>query len=251
LIMRRTFYILSALCFIISFIFIFCLIGYKFTGFLIFVLGAFFLYLALSIGIRKRSLKIIRGIVIALAAIGIIFTTAMTGVVMSRMNGDADIPCDYIIVLGAGLDGETPSLTLVDRLRRCTDYMNDFPESTAIVSGGMGSGETITEALAMERYLISKGISPSRIIKEEKATNTNENLIFSKEIIDERNGGSVAIISSDYHIFRAGKLAEKQGISATMLAARTTLPILRINYAVREGFALVKARLLGHIQELI
>jgi len=99
----------------------------------------------------------------------------------------------------------------------------------------------------MERYLISRGIPKDRIIKEEKATDTNENLIYSREIIDSRGGGSTAIVSSDYHIFRTRLLAKKQGLSAVMLSAKSSLPVLRINYAVREGFALVKAKLLGNI----
>ncbi len=245
--MKKLLTLFSALCFCISFVFIFCLVGYSFTGFLIFVLGAFLIYLALSIGITKRPLIILRRIVVSLALLGIAFTVVMTGVVISDMDGDGYSRCDYIIVLGAGLDKETPSLTLVDRLEKTIDYMNTFPESTAIVSGSQGSGETITEALAMERYLVSHGIPRERIIKEEKATNTNENLIYSREIINSLGGGSSAIVSSDYHIFRARLLAEKQGLPAVMLSAKSSLPILRINYAVREGFALVKAKLLGHI----
>lgn len=245
--MKKLLSVFSVLCFLVSFVFIFCLIGYKFTGFLIFVLGAFLLYLALSIGIRRRALIILRRIVVALAALGIGFTAVMTGIVVRDMSGDMPVACDYVIVLGAGLDKETPSLTLVDRLQRTAEYMNEFPDSIAIVSGSQGSGETITEALAMERYLVSSGIPRERIIKEEKATNTNENLIYSREIIDSRGGGSAAIVSSDYHIFRARLLAQKQGLSAVMLSAKSSLPILRINYAVREGFALVKAKLLGHI----
>ena len=245
--MKKLLSVFSVLCFLVSFVFIFCLIGYKFTGFLIFVLGAFLLYLALSIGIRRRALIILRRIVVALAALGIGFTAVMTGIVVRDMSGDMPVACDYVIVLGAGLDKETPSLTLVDRLQRTAEYMNEFSDSIAIVSGSQGSGETITEALAMERYLVSRGIPRERIIKEEKATNTNENLIYSREIIDSRGGGSAAIVSSDYHIFRARLLAQKQGLPAVMLSAKSSLPILRINSAVREGFALVKAKLLGHI----
>ncbi len=245
--MKKLLTLFAVLCLAISFVFIFCLVGYKFTGCLIFLLGAFFIYLALSIGIKKRPLIILRRIVVFLAALGIGFTAVMTSIVIRDMSGDVPTACDYVIVLGAGLDKETPSLTLVDRLQRTVTYMNKYPGSTAIVSGSQGSGETITEALAMERYLISHGIPREMIIKEEKATNTNENLIYSRKIIDSRGGGSVAIVSSDYHIFRARLLAEKQGLKAVMLSAKSSLPILRINYAVREGFALVKAKLLGHI----
>ncbi len=239
--MKKALFASSVICFIISFVFIFCLIGYKFTGFLIFVLGAFFFYLALNVGVTNKRLIFLRRVIVVLATVGILFTACMTCIVTNDMGGDEEIACDYVIVLGAGLDGTTPSLTLVDRLERTVDYLNRFPEAVAIVSGGMGDGEDITEAAAMARYLTEHGIDSSRIIKEEMATNTNENLEFSKKIIDERGGGSVAIVSSDYHIFRARRLADSHGISATMLAAKSSLPILRLNYAVREGFALIKS----------
>ena len=67
------------------------------------------------------------------------------------------------------------------------------------------------------------------------------------EIVKARGGGKVAIVSSDYHIFRTRKLSQKQGIDAIMLSAKSSFPILRMNYAIRESFALVKAKLLGHI----
>ena len=245
--MKKILLILSALCFAISFVLIFCLIGYGFTGSLTALLALFFIYLAFSLKAQKRSLIILRRIICTLAAIGILFTCVMSCIVASDMNGDAFSPCDCIIVLGAGLDGETPSLTLVDRLRKTYEYMETYPDSIAIVSGSMGTGETITEALAMERWLVSSGIEKERIIKEENATNTNENLIYSKLIAEKLEKDSIAIVSSDYHIFRARLLAEKQDISATMISAKTPFPILKINYIVRECFALVKAKLLGHI----
>ena len=245
--MKRALLILASLCAVLSFIFVFCLIGYTFTGFLFFLLASFFAFLAFCLKTKKRALIIFRRIVCSLAAIGIIFTCIMSGIVVADMSGDEFSPCDCIIVLGAGLDGETPSLTLTDRLRRTKEFMENYPESIAIVSGGMGSGETITEALAMERWLVAHGVEKNRIIKEEMATNTNENLLYSKAIADSRGFESFAIVSSDYHIFRARLLAKKQDIEAIMLSAKTTLPILRINYAVRESFALVKAKILGHI----
>ena len=241
------FYSLSAILFVLSLFFAFCVVGYRFSALLLFMLSGFFLCLGLFHGTKKRGYIILRRIIVAFAICEIHFTGCMTGFVLSHMDSDRDIHCDYVIVLGAGLDGDKPSRTLTDRLERTVEYMKKFPESTAIVSGGMGTGETITEALAMERYLISHGIEKHRIIKEEKAENTNENLRFSKAIIDSAGGGSIAVISSDYHIFRAQKLAEAQGIDAVMLAAETSMPVLRINYAMREGFAFIKAKLLQHV----
>lgn len=245
--MKKALLILAVICAAVSFVLVFCLTGYTFTGFLFFLLALFFAFLSFCHKTEKHLLIILRRIVCSLAAVGIIFTCIMTGIVIADMSGDESAPCDCIIVLGAGLDGDTPSLTLIDRLRRTEEFLKAYPESIAIVSGGMGAGETVTEAFAMERWLIAHGIEKNRIIKEEMATDTNENLLFSKAIADERGFESFAIVSSDYHIFRARLLAKKQDIPAIMIPAKTTLPILRINYAVREGFALVKAKILKNI----
>jgi len=162
---------------------------------------------------------------------------------MSEIRGDIDPPCDYVVVLGAGIHGETPSMTLVDRLDRAVEYMKRVPGCKVIVSGAQGADEDITEALAMERYLTRRGIDKERIIREEASTNTHENMVFSKRIIDSRGGGSVAVITSDYHVYRARRLADNAGLAPYMLAARTRLPVLFINCVFREAFALVKAYL--------
>ena len=80
-----------------------------------------------------------------------------------------------IIVLGAGLKGDTPSLALERRLEKAAEYMNKNGNAIAIVSGGQGKGETISEAQAMENYLLNHGIREDRIIKEDNSTSTYEN----------------------------------------------------------------------------
>ena len=237
--MKKTYTFLSAFCFLLAFFFIVCLVGYSFLGLLIGVLGAYFLFMRLTV----NKLRVLRRVVTVLAVIGVTFTATLFSVVVSDVRGDADVACDYVIVLGAGIRGETPSRTLSDRLDRTVEYMNAHPECIAIVSGGQGDDEDITEALAMERYLISRGIPEARIIKEEKSRNTHENMNFSREIIDSRGGGSVAVISSDYHIYRARRLAENAGLAPVMVSAKTSLPVLFINCTFREAFALVKAYL--------
>lgn len=237
--MKKTFTILSVVCFVFAFFFAFCLIGYSFLGLLIGVLGAYFLFM----GFAANKLPKTRKVITALAIIGIAFVAVLSGLVFSDINGDTDAPCDYVIVLGAGINGETPSRTLSDRLDRAIEYMNKYPDCIAIVSGSQGADEDITEALAMERYLVSRGIPNEKIIKEEMARNTHENMVYSKEIVSSLGGGKVAVISSDYHIYRARSLAENAGLSPVMLSARTELPVLFVNCLLREAFALVKAHL--------
>ncbi len=120
---------------------------------------------------------------------------------------------DAVIVLGAGLRGENLSLILRNRLDATVGYYNQNPDAVIVVSGGQGPDEDISEAEAMERYLYEQGVPLSKIIKEDKSTSTEENFRFSKAILDERFNGNykVAFVTDDFHIYRAGKTAERVG----------------------------------------
>ena len=157
-------------------------------------------------------------------------------------SDNADYGEDAVIVLGAGIHGEKVGVGLQGRLDRAVEYHLKNPNALIIVSGGQGPGEDITEALAMERYLIARGVSADKIIKEEKSTSTNENFRFSKTILDERfgDGYKVAFITTDYHIYRAENIAEKEGISnITHLHSDSGWYTVFPN-GLRESFAVMK-----------
>ena len=165
--------------------------------------------------------------------------------IVKQSHGDADAEYDYIIVLGAAVHGDTPSLSLIERMTAARDYMRSHPDCTAIVSGGQGSNENLSEAHAMFDWLTANGIAPERIIKEDKATSTLENLKFSFAIISSRGGGSAAVVTSEYHIYRAKLLAGSLGESVGAVAAHTTYLPIRLNYFLREAFGVTYQRLLG------
>jgi len=120
---------------------------------------------------------------------------------------------DAIIVLGAGINGEEIGEALRLRLECAIDYHRKNPEAIIVVSGGQGPEEDISEAMAMERYLISNGVSPEIIIKEELSTSTRENLEYSKKILDGifEDNCEIAVITSRFHIYRATVIAKKAG----------------------------------------
>ena len=149
---------------------------------------------------------------------------------------------DAVIVLGAAVHGKTPSLTLKKRLDTAIEYYTENPDSLIIVSGGKGAQEDITEAEAMKQYLIKKGVAQDNIIKEESATSTYENFVFSKLILDEKfkNDYSVAFITNEYHILRAGACANRAGIkNLTHIHSDTSLSYI-IAGSLRECLAVVK-----------
>ncbi|MBE6798896.1 MAG: YdcF family protein [Ruminococcaceae bacterium] len=149
---------------------------------------------------------------------------------------------DAIIVLGSGIRGERVSKGLKSRLDTAIECYRQNPDVLIIVSGGQGEQETITEALAMERYLIENGIPAASVIKEERATSTSENFKFSKAILDDRfsDGYTVAFVSNDYHIYRASRLAELAGFENTTHAHSGTKWYTAIPSSMREILAVIK-----------
>lgn len=115
------------------------------------------------------------------------------------------IQADVIIVLGAGLRGERPSRILRMRLNAAIQAAKQSRKVPILVTGGKGRNEFISEAEAMQRYLLQQGIEPGRIIKEEKACNTYENLKFSHALLqkDKKVEGKILIVTSDFHWFFA------------------------------------------------
>lgn len=120
---------------------------------------------------------------------------------------------DAVIVLGAGVRGDKVTLPLKLRLDKAVDYHAENPDALIIVSGGQGFQETVTEAYAMEKYLVEQGVNPEIILKEEKASSTAENMKFSKEILDRHLSVdyNIAVVTSGFHVFRGMILAKNTG----------------------------------------
>jgi uncharacterized SAM-binding protein YcdF (DUF218 family) len=187
----------------------------------------------------------IQRILLVLLATWFLSFATVEGLIISKArtskNSDG---ADYLIVLGAGLYGSVPSPSLRSRLDETIDYAKNNPNTIIIVSGGQGKGENITEAKAMHTYLVARGIDGDRIIEEDKATSTVENIRFSFDIIDSHWEGAgvpkIAILSNEYHLYRASMIAKHEDRLIALVAAETPMFSLKITYYVREYFALLK-----------
>ncbi len=190
-----------------------------------------------------------------LIVIGLAFIVGMTGFLMYQGAVDeVTYEEDALIVLGAAVQGDRVSSILAARLNEAADYAEKNQEAIIIVSGGQGPQENMTEAAAMEAYLMAKGIPQERIIKEEKATSTHENFKFSKEILDSKFGAepgpgavseySCAYVTNEFHCYRAGKIAGQAGLDARGVSVKTEWWKLPVNY-MRESLAVVKYWVMG------
>ena len=166
---------------------------------------------------------------------------------IGQHSHDAGKPnLDYIIVLGARVRADGPSIVLRHRLHTAADYLAANPQTRCITTGGQGPDEPESEAAAMKRYLVELGVPASRIVLENRSTTTRENLAFSRELIDPANA-TVGIVTNDFHMFRALAMARKQGLGDAVGIAAPSSRFFLPNNLLRESLAIAKALLKGEM----
>ena len=220
--------IAAGLCFVLALVFRFALIGYGVMALCFAGLGVCVLLYAFL----PKKFKIMLTILLALGVL--VFSVGEVPVLLAA-GGTPDYDADWLIVLGAGVNGDAPSLSMRNRLSAAKAYLDAHPDCRVIVSGGQGDGESITEAEAMRRWLTAQGFDPERIVCETRSKNTEENLAFSLALIPDAARARIAVCSSEYHLYRARLLGRRMGCELGAIPAKTTLPVLRINYFIREG----------------
>jgi uncharacterized SAM-binding protein YcdF (DUF218 family) len=185
---------------------------------------------------------ILRTAVISVISLAVASFILIESLILLGTASDKYKKADYLIILGAGLKGETVSLTLKARLDKGLEYLKKFPDTKVIVSGGQGYGEAITEARAMKKYLMARGIDARQIIEEDKAASTLENFKYSKALIPAGKNGKVKLIvvSSDFHMLRAKMLAKRNGFVPYGITCSTPVSV-RVNSYIREYFAVIKS----------
>jgi len=189
---------------------------------------------------------------LVLAVLCVLVFVAVEALIFTGMFHKPSKDLDYIIVLGAQVNGTKLSNSLRLRVERAGEYLEENPEACAVLSGGKGTGEDITEAEAMYRYLVKKGVSPDRLLKEEHSTNTSENLKFSLKIIDTEEDGkgkeaSIGVVTNNFHVYRGVALGKKLGCSHIEGIPSKSNTFLQVNYLVREFFGVVKDKAAGNM----
>ena len=167
---------------------------------------------------------------------------AITAVpILIGVKSQPAVSCDYLIVLGAGVEGDTPSPILQDRIEMAYAYLTEHPDTICIATGGKGDDENIAEAQCIFNHLTAMGIGEDRIWMEDQATSTVENFQYSIALLEEETGSvpeSVGVLSNEFHLFRASLMAKKQGLKPIFVAAPTSNTGVRIGYTIREIFVL-------------
>ena len=157
---------------------------------------------------------------------------------LSGAHSDPEQPLSHVLVLGAGLNGETPSLMLQARLQAALSYLEKYPDAQVVVAGGQGQGETIAEAEAMRRYLVRRGIVENRILLEDQSTNTADNVRFSLPLFPQ-GVTQIGVVSNEFHLYRARQIMKDNGLTPVAIAAPTPYWYLKIFGYIREYFSMI------------
>jgi len=214
--------------------------GHSFLGLVCLCLaGVIICYYLLDL-LKKRfpkTSKVLRIILTTVLCIGILIFVVTEGIIIHASFGAPDTDCAYIVVLGAKVNGTSPSLSLSDRIRAAESYLKAHPDTIAILSGGQGADEGISEAQCMFEGLTTRGIDPNRLWLEDKATSTWENLHFTLDLIEEKTGNrpnTIGLVSSEYHLFRASLFGDACGVETVGIPAATSWFSIKLNYFMRE-----------------
>lgn len=145
-----------------------------------------------------------------------------------------------VLVLGCQVKGNSPSLILSRRIDAAYDYLKKHPDTVCIASGGEGNDENISEALCIKNELVKRGIDENRIIVEDKSVDTDTNLKYSKDIIENnRLSKDVVIVTDNFHQFRASLYSKRYELNSSACSSHAPIS-LQIPAWIREMIGLVK-----------
>lgn len=158
---------------------------------------------------------------------------------------------NYIIALGSGLIGDRVPPLLASRLDEAVKQYKKYGERPfIIVSGGQGNDERISEAFAMKQYLINvHQILPDKILEEDQSSNTEQNMSFSKKVMDHHAQGEKyrsIFVTNNFHVFRASIYAKKAELDAEGIGSKTAFYYVP-NAFTREFIGLLEMYKWAHI----
>lgn len=223
--------------------------AYRYIGLSILFLSGFVLFHYIctffSSALLSRTLPAIVDFIVFIC---LIYFIAVERRIIAVSHLTASHSVDYLIVNGAKLYGSTPSPALSDRLIGTLDFMQSNENVIAVLTGKKWSYSDMSEAQFMYEWLIAHNIPKERLILEESASNTLENIRFSiKQIseIDHEKIPVIGILTSDYHLYRALYIAQREGLSPIGIPVPTQLLHSKINYFIREAFAMTEIYVFG------
>ena len=224
----------------IWYLFTYRIMGYDFSALVAMCLMGLILFYNIMPLIGKLFPNFAKGVTrifTVLLCLGLLVVAGTEFLIIRASFGSPDQEVPYIVVLGAKVRPDGPSVSLQNRIDGAYDYLTRYPDAIAIVSGGQGPDEPMTEAQCMYDRLVAQGISPDRVWMEDKASSTWENIQFTLNLIEDKTGTrptKLGVLSSEYHLFRASLFTKSCGAEFVGIPAHTTRPSQMINHFMRE-----------------
>lgn len=218
----------------------FVLPGYSFSALVCMCIVGVMVFYWLTKGLRRRfpkTMKVLRTIFTVCLCLGLLLVAITEVFIIKASFGDPKEQCDYVVVLGAKVRYDRPSVALMDRINAAHAYLEAHPDVIAIVSGGQGADEPMSEARCIYEHLVERGIDPDRIWLEENSASTWANLNYTLDLIEANTGirpDKLGVISSEYHMLRAGMMAKDCGVKPVRIPAETSIFSQRVNHFLRE-----------------
>lgn len=198
-----------------------------------------------GLAVSREARDVIDKIALVILIVILIFVGSMSALILDYDRFDGNFNNKTVVVLGAKVDGDKPSIILGHRLDKAVELMKESDDNVkCIVTGGQGKDEPFTESSVMKAYMVEKGIPEDRIIEEDRATNTKENIKYAKAIAKKENlPENFILVTQGFHQHRANQYAKDVGIDSVGAKAYTSKG-LWIGYWSRECIA-VFAELIG------
>ena len=170
-------------------------------------------------------------------------------IIFSAFSQSAPAKLDYIVVLGAKVNGTQPGGALRNRIQVAYEYWQDNPDTVIIASGGQGDDEGISEAQCIFNGLTSKGVPPSSILLEDESTSTYENLSNSLKMITSDEDIIIGIVTNNFHIYRALRIArglENDSLTVSYYGIPVYTSLISFpHYMFREYFGVIAGWITG------
>lgn len=161
----------------------------------------------------KLKIVFIPLLIVTVLWVGLVIRIYMDSITDERQKADA------VIVLGASQWNGKPSPAFRSRLERAYSIFKEGYVKYVVLTGGVASGETISESAVGKKYLVRKGIPTSVILMEEKGRNTFESMKAVEPIIKQKDIRVVILVSHGYHLYRAKQIAKDIDIEKVFISA--------------------------------
>lgn len=185
----------------------------------------------------------IAGALFLLALVPALAALAWGGAVGARIIAASGVSdpgaADAALVLGSAVRGCTPTPVFAARIQQAVNLWKAGRVKAVIFAGGLGTGDSCSEAEAARRYALARGLPAGALFREDLSRTTWENLKFSKVILASQGFGSVLIVSDPLHMMRAMDMARDLGLPArpspTPLSPYRSLK-KRLGFVAREAW---------------